>query len=137
MTSAPTIDDVPSCGSENDYRRATASGSDAVAGEAKAVLLDKLRTMAMMARENATQASTKPDHKEVWEAHAIGLDDIAATLRASDAGATGRELIQEIYNAVNALGGRSDQDNSYDQGIVDTVAKVLEIIERAKEKQND
>lgn len=41
-------------------------------------------------------------------------------------------LLQEIHDAVNDLGGRSDQDNSYDQGIVDTVAKVLEIIERAQ-----
>jgi hypothetical protein len=41
--------------------------------------------------------------------------------------------LQEIYDAVNALGGRSDQDNSYDQGIVDTVSKVLEIIETKRE----
>lgn len=40
--------------------------------------------------------------------------------------------LQEIHDAVNALGGRSDQDNSYDQGIVDTVNKVLEIIEKAQ-----
>lgn len=40
--------------------------------------------------------------------------------------------LQAIHDAVNALGGRSDQDNSYDQGIVDTVAKVLDIIERAQ-----
>jgi hypothetical protein len=40
--------------------------------------------------------------------------------------------LQAIHDAVNALGGRSDQGNSYDQGIVDTVAKVLEIIEKAQ-----
>jgi hypothetical protein len=41
---------------------------------------------------------------------------------------------QEIHDAVNALGGRPDQDNSYDQGIVDTVAKVLDIIEKAQSR---
>jgi hypothetical protein len=40
--------------------------------------------------------------------------------------------LQSIHDAVNALGGRPDQDNSYDQGIVDTVAKILEIIEKAQ-----
>jgi hypothetical protein len=40
--------------------------------------------------------------------------------------------LQVIYDEVNALGGRPDQDNSYDQGTVDTVAKVLEIIEKAQ-----
>jgi hypothetical protein len=40
--------------------------------------------------------------------------------------------LQSIHDAVNTLGGRPDQDNSYDQGIVDTVAKTLEIIEKAQ-----
>ncbi|SHJ72246.1 hypothetical protein SAMN05444159_1320 [Bradyrhizobium lablabi] len=40
--------------------------------------------------------------------------------------------LQGIYDAINALGGRPDQDNCYDQGIVDTVAKVLDIIEKAQ-----
>lgn len=42
------------------------------------------------------------------------------------------DALRSIHDAVNALGGRSDQDNPYDQGIVDTVAKVLEIIEKAQ-----
>lgn len=41
-------------------------------------------------------------------------------------------LLKNLYDEVNALGGRSDQDNSYDQGIVDTVANVLGIVERAQ-----
>lgn len=47
---------------------------------------------------------------------------------------SGSPPLQDIYDEVNALGGRSDQDNSYDQGIVDTVNKVLEIIERKQGK---
>lgn len=42
------------------------------------------------------------------------------------------DILQEIHDAVNALGGRSDQDDSYDQGIVDTVSKVLDIIEKRR-----
>lgn len=38
-------------------------------------------------------------------------------------------MIDLAWEAINALGGRQDQDNSYDQGCVDTVAKCLEIIE--------
>jgi len=43
---------------------------------------------------------------------------------------TPRDPLQEVYDAINALGGGPVQDNSYDQGIVDTVEKALEIIER-------
>lgn len=40
------------------------------------------------------------------------------------------ETIRKVYDEINAMGGRPDQNNSYDQGIVDTVAKVLEVLER-------
>jgi hypothetical protein len=39
------------------------------------------------------------------------------------------EKLDQAWQEINALGGRDDQDNSYDQGIVDTVRKALEIIE--------
>ena len=38
--------------------------------------------------------------------------------------------IDLAWEAINALGGRPDQDNSYDQGVVDAIAKALEAIER-------
>lgn len=34
------------------------------------------------------------------------------------------------WEAVNALGGTGEQDNSYDQGHVDAIAKALEAIEK-------
>jgi hypothetical protein len=40
--------------------------------------------------------------------------------------------LRAIHDEINALGGRPDQNNSYDQGIVDTVKKALEIIEKAQ-----
>jgi hypothetical protein len=40
--------------------------------------------------------------------------------------------LDQVWQEINALGGSSEQNNSYDQGIVDTVAKALEIVERAQ-----
>lgn len=39
------------------------------------------------------------------------------------------EKLDQAWEAINALGGRPEQDSSYDQGIVDTVTKALDIIE--------
>ncbi|MDB5584852.1 MAG: hypothetical protein JWR80_10028 [Bradyrhizobium sp.] len=39
------------------------------------------------------------------------------------------EKLDQAWDKINTLGGRDVQDNSYDQGIVDTVRKALEIIE--------
>lgn len=39
-------------------------------------------------------------------------------------------VIDQAWNEINALGGSQYQDNSYDQGIVDTVRKALEIVEK-------
>lgn len=39
------------------------------------------------------------------------------------------EKLDQAWEEINTLGGREDQTNSYDQGIVDTVGKCLEIIE--------
>lgn len=39
------------------------------------------------------------------------------------------EKLDQAWEAINALGGSSEQNNSYDQGIVDTVDKALAIIE--------
>lgn len=38
--------------------------------------------------------------------------------------------IDLAWEAINALGGSSMQNNSYDQGAVDAIAKALEEIER-------
>jgi hypothetical protein len=59
------------------------------------------------------------------------IDDFAR-LEAADRIEELTKALDTAWEEINALGGRSDQDNSYDQGIVDTVAKALEIIERAK-----
>lgn len=39
------------------------------------------------------------------------------------------EKLDQAWEAINALGGAPAQNNSYDQGIVDTVTKALDIIE--------
>jgi hypothetical protein len=39
------------------------------------------------------------------------------------------EKLDQAWEAINALGGADVQDNSYDQGIVDTVKRALDIIE--------
>lgn len=38
--------------------------------------------------------------------------------------------IDLAWEAVNTLGGSPDQNNSYDQGMVDGIAKALEVIEK-------
>ena len=44
--------------------------------------------------------------------------------------AVSNPLLDKLWDEINVLGGRSEQDSSYDQGIVDTVTKVLEIVEK-------
>lgn len=39
------------------------------------------------------------------------------------------EKLDQAWSEINALGGSDVQDNSYDQGIVDTVKRALDIIE--------
>lgn len=56
----------------------------------------------------------------------------AAVALRTPSGHVGGVALQQIHDAINALGGRPEQGNSYDQGIVDTVAKALEIIEKAQ-----
>jgi len=64
------------------------------------------------------------------EAAAVILARFAAALRSRVEELT--KALETVWEEVNALGGSQYQDNSYDQGVVDTVAKALEIIERAK-----
>ena len=40
------------------------------------------------------------------------------------------EKLDQVWDAVNVLGGRPDQDNSYDQGWADAIAKALDEIEK-------
>ena len=42
----------------------------------------------------------------------------------------GQTVINQAWAAINSLGGRADQDNSYDQGYVDAIGRALEEIEK-------
>lgn len=83
--------------------------------------------MLLQARASAKEQWTNIYAAQLQHFAGAGYDVRAVPATAPRATAPGG--LDQAWEKINALGGRSDQDNSYDQGLVDTVAKVLEIIE--------
>jgi len=83
-------------------------------------------------RLNDVLCEMKPDYNdsivgfnEAWDImRAVFKDELAKPGLAQTPA-----VLDRAWDQINALGGGQCQDNSYDQGIVDTVSKALDIIE--------